>query len=155
MNELPAVVSITTVTSGMGGVGPCQLGWTQFHLQPYLLCLGCPDLLQWRMWICWLSFGRLFFGLDSPVYPIFSLTGSSSRSICLVRKVCAEVGGEEPHCQEHQTSLTKPPSTQIAKRMAMLSCCTSCSINSMAICCQVLPACWGLDLFTFSFSSHL
>lgn len=78
----------------MGGVGPCQLEWTQFHLQPYLLSLGCPDLLQWRRWICWLSFGGLFFGLDSPVYPVFSLTGSSTRSICLVRKVCAAVGGK-------------------------------------------------------------
>lgn len=49
-------------------------------------------------------------------------------------------GWEELHCQQHQTSLPKPPSAQIAKTTAMSSCCTSCSINSMAMCCQVLPA---------------
>lgn len=64
VSELPAVISITAVPSGMDGVRPCLLGWTQFHLQPYLLSLGCPDVLQWRSWICWLSFDGLFFGLD-------------------------------------------------------------------------------------------
>lgn len=139
MSELPAVVSIIAVTSGMGGVGPCLLGWTQFHLQPYLLSLSCPDMLQWRRRICWLSFDRLFFWLDSPVSCFLSDREQHQKHLFGEGGLCCSER-EEPHCQEHQTSLPKPPSAQIARRMAMSSCCTSCSINTMAICCQVLPA---------------
>lgn len=150
VSELSTVVSAITVTSGAVGVGPCLLEQPWLHLQPRLLSLGCPDLLQWWRWICWLSFGGLFLRPGSPVSHVFSLAGSSTRSICRVRRVCAAVGGEDlismntkpPFHLSSQTSSFCPNHKETGHLLpaALWTSCTSRSINPVAICCWVVPA---------------
>ena len=144
------MVSVIAVTGGAAGVGPCLLGWPQLHLQLRLLSLGCPDQLQWWRWICWLSFGGLFFRLGSPVSCVFSLAGNSTRSICRVRRVYAAVCGEDlisknrkaPFHLSSQTSSFCPNRKENGHLLpaALGTPCTSRSINPVAICCQVVPA---------------
>lgn len=117
-----------------GGMGSCLLGRTKFHLQltcyPLTCCSGGGG-----------SPGSLLMDyslVTIHLCPLFSLW-QHQKHLFGEESLCCS-GWKEPHCQEHQTSLPKPPSAKIVKRMAKSSCCTSFSINSMAICCQFLPA---------------
>lgn len=86
------------------------------------------DLLAW-----------LFFGLGSPVSCVFSLAGSSTRSICRVRMLC--------EFEDLISKNTKAPSLFPNHREndhlvppALGTPCASRSINPVAICYQVVPA---------------
>lgn len=61
------------------------LGWPQLHLQLCLLSLGCPDLLQWWRWICWLSAGGLFLGVVHlcPVLSLWQAAALEASTECL------------------------------------------------------------------------